>query len=103
MASCECCRTKQGKPRVYTIPGKRRQIRNTLCDPCAEGGHSVGFCLICAANGTPAPVWNCGRVAHVAAKHPRTIEKLTNDPFKELAPKPSPYKLGTFYYDKRER
>lgn len=81
---CECCRDSRETAEYAT---ERRYLAR-LCANCASKGHTLDRCLLCGE-----PCWHCARVAHVAAVHPRTLEKLANDPFKELNQKPvSPYR-----------
>jgi hypothetical protein len=90
---CECCGVKRGSARVT-----QGRFAATLCDRCVQGHHGRDLCKVCDTD-TLTAVWHCQRVAHVAAEHPRVLERLQNDDFADVSPKPPGMKhLGTYYF-----
>lgn len=89
LVKCECCSELRSSTWVRRLKGTT--VISIICSDCSSGGHFRDFCVLCHE-----PVWHCARVDHVAKAHPGMMERLTNDPFKELqdAEKKKPRIIG---------
>lgn len=61
----------------YTVTYRGRRYGVSYCGTCWAGEHARQACLLCR---TDFGVFDCQRIDHLAAYHPKALEQLNNDP-----------------------